>query len=45
MGMLIDLLDKKIKEMKDLRQRVERRDNKAAQDAVDHRYKHVFSIK
>ena len=39
MGMLIDLLDKKIKEMKDLRQRVERRDNKAAQDAVDHRYK------
>ena len=39
MGMLIDILDKKIKELKDLRQREERRDNKAAQDALDQKYK------
>ena len=39
MGMLIDVLDKKIKELKDLRQREERRDNKAAQDALDQKYK------
>lgn len=39
MEMVIDVLDKKIKEMKDLRQREERRDNKAAQDAIDLRFK------
>lgn len=39
MAMLIDVLDKKIKELKDLRQREERRDNKAAQDALDQKYK------
>lgn len=39
MGMIIDVLSKKIKEMKDLRQREERRDNKVAQDALDLRFK------
>lgn len=39
MGMMIDVLSKKIKEMRDLRQREERRDNKAAQDALDLRFK------
>lgn len=39
MGMIIDILTKKIKDMRDLRQREERRDNKAAQDAVDLRFK------
>ena len=39
MSMMIDVLGKRIKEMKDLRQREERRDNKAAQDALDLRYK------
>lgn len=39
MGMMIDILNKKIKEMKDLRQREERRDNKAAQDALDLKFK------
>ena len=39
MGMMIDVLNKRIKEMKDLRQREERRDNKVAQDALDVRYK------
>ena len=39
MGMMIDILDKKIKEMKDLRQREERRDNKVAQDALDSKFK------
>lgn len=39
MGMMIDVLSKKIKDMKDLRQREERRDNKAAQDALDLRFK------
>lgn len=36
--MMIDILNKKIKEMKELRQREERRDNKAAQDALDSKY-------
>jgi hypothetical protein len=39
MGMMINILNKKIKEMKDLRQREERRDNKAAQDALDLKFK------
>lgn len=39
MGMMIDVLSKKIKDMKDLCQREERRDNKAAQDALDLRFK------
>ena len=39
MGMMIDVLSKIIRDMKDLRQREERRDNKAAQDALDRRYK------
>ena len=39
MAMLIGILDKKIKELKDLRQREERRDNKAAQDALDQKFK------
>lgn len=39
MGMIIDVLSKKIKEMKNLRQREERRDNKVAQDALDLRFK------
>ena len=39
MGMMIDVLSKKIKDMKNLRQREERRDNKAAQDALDLRFK------
>ena len=38
-GMIIDVLSEKIKDMKDLRQREERRDNKAAQDALDLRFK------
>ena len=41
MGMMIDVLSKKIKDMKDLRQREERRDNKAAQDALDLRFKNL----
>ena len=43
MGMMIDVLTKKIKDMKDLRQREERRDNKAAQDALDVRFKALTS--
>lgn len=39
MGMMTDVLSKRIKDMKDLRQREERRDNKVAQDALDFRYK------
>lgn len=39
MGMMITILNKKIKEMKELRQREERRDNKAAQDALDLKFK------
>lgn len=39
MGMMINILNNKIKEMKDLRQREERRDNKAAQDALDLKFK------
>ena len=39
MGMMIDILSKKIKDMKDLRQREERRDNKVAQEALDNRFK------
>lgn len=38
-GMIIDVLSKKIKDMRDLRQCEERRDNKAAQDALDFRFK------
>ena len=38
MGMIIDILGKKIEDMKDLRQREERRDNKAAQDTLDRRF-------
>ncbi len=38
MGMLIDVLDRKIKELRDLRQREERRDNKEAQDRLDQKY-------
>lgn len=38
-GMIIDVLSKKIKDMRDLRQREERRDNKAAQNALDFRFK------
>ena len=41
MGMMTDILNKKIKEMKDLRQREERRDNKVAQDAIDRRFKEL----
>ena len=39
MGMMIDVLNRKIKDMKVLRQREERRDNKVAQDALDNRFK------
>ena len=39
MSKMIDVLSKKIKDMKDLRQREERRDNKVAQDALDLRFK------
>ena len=39
MGMLIDVLDRKIKELRDLRQREERRDNKEAQDRLDQKYR------
>lgn len=39
--MLIDTMDKKIKEMKDLRLREERRDNKAAQDVLDLKFKNL----
>lgn len=39
MGMMIDVLSKRIKDMKDLRQREEQKDNKVAQDALDLRYK------
>lgn len=38
MAMMIDILDKSIKDMKDLRQRQERRDNKAAQETLDQRF-------
>ena len=38
MGMMIDVLDKRIKDMKTLRQREERRDNKVAQGALDLRF-------
>ena len=38
MAMMIDILDKSIKDMKDLRQGEERRDNKAAQEALDQQY-------
>lgn len=41
MGMMIDVLSKKIRDMKDLRQREERRDNKAAQDTLDLRFKNL----
>lgn len=37
--MMINILNKKIIEMKDLRQREERRDNKTAQDALDLKFK------
>lgn len=43
MGIMIDVLTKKIKDMKNLRQREERRDNKAAQDALDLRFKTLTS--
>lgn len=36
--MMIDILDKSIKDMEDLRQREERRDNKAAQETLDQRF-------
>lgn len=39
MGMMINILNKKIIELKDLRQREERRDNKAAQEALDLKFK------
>ena len=39
MGMMIDVLSRRIKDMKILRQREERRDNKVAQDALDNRFK------
>ena len=39
MGMMIDALSRKIKDMKTLRMYEERRDNKAAQDALDNRFK------
>ena len=38
MAMMIGILDKSIKDMKNLRQREERRDNKAAQEALDQRF-------
>lgn len=38
MRMLINTLDSKITAMKALRQKEERRDNKTAQDAIDHKY-------
>ena len=38
MAMMIDILDKSIKDMEDLRQREERRDNKAAQETLDQRF-------
>ena len=41
MGMIIDILGKKIEDMKELRQREERRDNKAAQDALDRRFEEL----
>lgn len=44
MAMMIDILDKSIKDMKDLRQREERRDNKAAQEALDQRFSVLTSI-
>ena len=43
MAMMIDILDKSIKNMKDLRQREERRDNKAAQEALDQRFSVLIS--
>lgn len=39
MGMMIDVLSRKIKDMRSLRQYEERRDNKVAQDALDNRFK------
>ncbi len=39
MDMMIDILNKKIKEMQELRQREERRDNKAAQEILDRKFK------
>ena len=39
MSMMIEILNKKINEMKDLRQREERRDNKVAQNALDLQFK------
>ena len=39
MGMMIDVLSKRIADMKDLRQSEERKDNKLAQNALDLRYK------
>lgn len=41
MDMMIDTLNKKIKEMKELRQREERRDNKAAQEILDRKFKQL----
>lgn len=38
MAMMIGILDKSIKDMKNLRQREERSDNKAAQEALDQRF-------
>lgn len=39
MSMMIDVLSRKIKDMRSLRQYEERRDNKVAQDALDNRFK------
>lgn len=41
MDMMIDILNKKIKEMQELRQREERRDNKAAQEILDRKFKQL----
>lgn len=43
MSMMINVLNKKIKDMKDLCQREEKRDNKVAQDALDLRFKNLTS--
>ena len=44
MAMMIGILDKSIKDMKNLRQREERRDNKAAQEALDQRFSVLTSV-
>lgn len=41
MDMMENVLIKKIKEMQDLRQREERRDNKAAQEVTDHKFRDI----